>query len=201
MLKKLWLGLGWALLALLLALVSFVLLTSRQGWEYDAVLSGSMTPAFEVGGLVVIRPVDPATLQVGDVISFRYPTMSTPICHRITAVVMANGSPVFQTRGDANDASDQSPVSASMVQGRAVLYLPHVGRLADVAQAGRQKVAVLGHYLPLASLAVFALGLLFITLTTRETAEALLRPGRVWAREMKKRRGERLARRRRMFAA
>ena len=55
--------LGWAVLAVIVGIVSFVLVAVRQGWEFDAVLSGSMEPVYHVGSLVVFRPVDPQTVQ------------------------------------------------------------------------------------------------------------------------------------------
>ena len=110
--------LGWAVLAVILGIVSFVLVAVRQGWEFDAVLSGSMEPVYHVGSLVVFRPVDPQTVKVGDIISFKLPDLNTPICHRVIDIVHDGGSTYFQTKGDANEEPDQDRVLPEYVKGR-----------------------------------------------------------------------------------
>jgi signal peptidase len=74
------------ILAAVVVTACFVTITVQYGWEFDAVLSGSMEPRISVGGLVVIKPVDAMSLRVGDVISFQIPDLKTPICHRIIKV-------------------------------------------------------------------------------------------------------------------
>jgi len=82
--------------------VSFVIIAAQNGWEFDAVLSGSMEPELAVGGLIVIRPADPQQLNVGDVISFKLPGIDTPICHRVMDIQETESGRLFTTKGDAN---------------------------------------------------------------------------------------------------
>ncbi len=166
------------------------MVSSRQGWEFDAVLSGSMVPVYDVGGLVVFRPVDTAELKEGDIISFKLPGIDTPICHRIIDIVDENGSLYFQTKGDANEDPDPDKVLPEYVKGTGVLHLPYVGRLADLSRWGRSRVNVLGKSLPAAVLVIGAMGLLFIGLTLKDTLEEVIFPGRKLHRDRLKKQRE-----------
>ena len=201
MIKKLTTWLGWIALALVIIILAFVVVTSRKGWQFAAVLSGSMVPDFKVGGLVVIKPVDVSTLKVGDVISFMAPEVSdnTAICHRIIAIQYQKGVEYFQTKGDANNSPDSFLTPVTNVKGREIFYVSYIGRLADVKKAGTTSVTLLGKNLPVAVVIVAAMGLLFIVLVSKDTLESIFFPGRQWQREAIKKRNERYALRRRAF--
>jgi signal peptidase len=97
------------------------------------VLSGSMAPTYPVGSMVFTRPVQPEGVKAGDVITFRWPSdPSELVTHRVVAVDTSTGSPVFTTKGDANDAADLDPVPAANVQGRLWFGVPQLGRIAAV---------------------------------------------------------------------
>lgn len=197
--KKLMEWLGWALLGILVLVVSFVLVASRHGWEFAAVLSGSMEPALGVGGLVVIKPAEAPGIETGDVISFRLPGIDTPTCHRVIDTKEVDGKLFFQTKGDANEEPDLYLVSAQDVTGKAVFYAPYVGYLGYLAQFGRTPVALMGKRLPAAVLLILAMGLAFIGLTLKDTLEDIFRPSKRWRREMLKKRRQRLLKRRKAF--
>lgn len=77
------------------------------------VLSGSMSgqaeDSLEVGDLALIRRVEPDTLKVGDVVA--YMSGGSAVTHRITAIETAeDGSLLFTTKGDANNAEDTEKV-------------------------------------------------------------------------------------------
>jgi signal peptidase I len=182
-----WLG-GVVLGAVILA-VAFVIVTVQYGWQYDAVLSGSMEPKLAVGGLVVIRPVDTQLLKTGDVISFKLPDIKTPICHRVIKIEDTTGGRVFHTKGDANEEPDLNPVPAAAVKGMETFYLPYVGRLASLSKIGRERVNILGKGIPKAVLVILPLGLLFIGLSFKDALGEVLRP-------MQKRRKEAMKKRR-----
>ena len=92
------------------------------------VLSGSMTGSYEIGDVVVVRPVDTDELGVGDVITFHRiaddPTLTT---HRIEAITVGSEGRRFVTRGDANNAADLSPVQPDQVVGEVWYSVPLVG--------------------------------------------------------------------------
>lgn len=93
------------------------------GYGVMRTLTGSMEPAIPVHSLVVVQEVDPAELQVDDIITFRATegalegALNT---HRITQVDTSSGSPVFHTKGDANAVEDADTVAAANVVGRVV---------------------------------------------------------------------------------
>jgi signal peptidase I len=194
--KKIFSWLGWVVLVGILGIVGFVMISSRQGWEFDAVLSGSMEPVYHVGGLVVFRPVDTTQLEIGDIISFKWPGANVPVCHRIITITEENGSTYYQTKGDANEDPDPERVLPEYVKGTGVLHIPYVGRLADLSRWGRSRVNVLGKSLPAAVLVIGAMGLLFIGLTLKDTLEEVIFPGRKLHRDrLKKQQELRLKRR------
>ncbi len=133
----------YCVLVLMLFLVIFLVQSRLMdgpprvfGHELYVVLGGSMSPAFEAGSLVGVRPVDPSTLRAGDVISFRTREGSMLTTHRIVAVDTEGGLS-FTTKGDANDAVDPNPVPAHSVIGKVSLAVPYAGyvvRFADTLQ-------------------------------------------------------------------
>ena len=114
-----------ALLAVLMILTAYCAVTSRLsggvpkifGLQMYEVLSGSMEPGMQTGSVIFDKPgVDTKNLIVGDVITFKAsedPKML--ITHRILQVKSAEGAPVFQTKGDANNAPDSKLVPAADV--------------------------------------------------------------------------------------
>ncbi|MGI6363834.1 MAG: signal peptidase I [Bacillota bacterium] len=127
------------LLVLLCALV-FLLVQSRisggpptvSGYRLFAVLSGSMSPEFETGSLVVVKPVDPAALHVGDIITFGNADGQL-VTHRIIGIEN-DGDLSFITKGDANEVADSEPVPAHRVVGMMALAIPWLGRILVFSQ-------------------------------------------------------------------
>ncbi|MGY1663365.1 signal peptidase I [Geodermatophilus sp. SYSU D00705] len=129
--------LGVVLLAGTGAALGLVVYPMVTGGQALAVLSGSMTPGLPVGAMVFTTPVeDPATLQVGDVITFqREPDSPELVTHRIIAVDTSSGTPVFTTQGDANEDPDIDPVPASAVRGEYAFSVANLGRTAAILQS------------------------------------------------------------------
>lgn len=181
--------------------VGFVMAAARYGWEFDAVLSGSMEPVLGVGGLVVIKPTDARQVETGDIISFKLPGIDTPICHRVIDIQQTASGRLFQTKGDANEEPDINPVPASSVTGKEVFYLPYIGNLARLSRLGRERVNILGRRsVPAAVLVIIPLGLAFIGLTLKDSLEELLRPMAKRRKDVLKKRREMVDRRRRAFS-
>jgi signal peptidase I len=114
------------------SIVTFVAVRSGR-LHVQPVLTGSMHPAIDAGDLVVTRPVETASLRVGDVIVFYPPgETQTPRVHRITSITGAgDGGVIVTTRGDANGADD--PWQAHLVGDtayRVVAVVPVVGFVA-----------------------------------------------------------------------
>jgi signal peptidase len=193
MLKKITVWIGWAVLGLVIAVVAFVLVSAQFGWEFDAVLSGSMEPELGVGGLVVINPVDGKDVSVGEVISFKLSGIDTPICHRLIERTETEDGIILQTKGDANEDPDAFVVHAADVIGKAVFYVPYAGYLGRLSEFGRTRLHVLGVSVAAAALFVTVVGLVFIVFIFKDTYQDLAYPERKTHKEMRKKRESRLS--------
>jgi signal peptidase I len=112
------------------------------------VLSGSMTPIMLPGDVIVVAPVQPESIGVGDIVAFRVPDAGDRIVvtHRVI-----EKDPIrreFTTKGDANNAVDGRPVPYGDVVGEAVFLLPLVG----FATEARRQVILFFIILPAAAL-------------------------------------------------
>ena len=98
---------------------------------YEPVYSGSMEPAIPVGSVVVIKPVDPETLKVEDIICFKISeSATTTVTHRIINITNEG----FTTKGDANEDPDTWIVKNENVIGKAVFTVPFIGYLGYLAR-------------------------------------------------------------------
>lgn len=138
-------------LLLTMVLLVFAMVQSRlsgeaprvAGYEMYIVIGGSMSPTFEAGSLAFLRPVDPETIEVGDVITYRGHTGdSTLTTHRVVAVHREDGQLSFTTRGDANDVDDAVPVQAESVLGTVQFTIPYAGYLMNFAQTPKGLLAL-----------------------------------------------------------
>ena len=94
-----------------LVLLGSVLLSRGQsypsvmGFSIFRVMSASMEPEIKTDSMILVKKVDPKTVQVGDVITF---VSSDPTIegyantHRVMAIDTSSGSPLFTTKGDNN---------------------------------------------------------------------------------------------------
>jgi signal peptidase len=123
----------------LMAVLVFFLLQSRlaggtpavAGHQLYIVEGGSMRPAFEVGSIILVQPLDPAEVRAGDIITYREPDPEKAdliTTHRVMSVSQTE-PPSFITRGDANDADDPLPVPAGNLIGRVDYSVPYLGFL------------------------------------------------------------------------
>jgi signal peptidase I len=92
-----------------------------KGYRLYAVRTGSMTPTYPTGSLVIDRPASSDRLQPGTVITFR--VGSELVTHRL----VATGTDGLQTRGDANRTADPWRLPARNVVGEVVGGLRHGG--------------------------------------------------------------------------
>jgi signal peptidase I len=127
--------------AVLLALV--VLVPALLGFQRYVITSGSMTGTYDRGSLVFDRVVPTASLQAGDVITFRPPGHAGLVTHRIKTVTTVRGKRVITTKGDANRAPDAwgSISLADTNQARVAFHVPYVGY--GIAALGERWVRML----------------------------------------------------------
>lgn len=133
-----------ALLGMLTVLTALVLVPRLGDAATYTVLTRSMEPTMTPGTMVVVRPVDPGSIEAGDVITYQLRSGSAEVVtHRVVAVEADEaGEPVFFTQGDANDGRDPDPVLAVQVRGALWYSVPHVGHLTHVATPDVRQLAV-----------------------------------------------------------
>lgn len=133
-------------LLLVMVVMVFSLVQSRMsgeppkvaGYQTYIVIGGSMSPTFEIGSLAFLQPVDPQTIGVGDIITYRDPTGGSSLTtHRVKAVHSDEGMPSFTTRGDANRVDDPVPVGADLILGKVQFTVPYAGHALNFAQTQR----------------------------------------------------------------
>lgn len=136
MLKKLWGGLSTALVILVVILALLLAGARLLRLQVYTVLSGSMEPNYHVGSIIYVKDVPPATLQVGDAISFMI-SENTVATHRIIEVIPDENDPDvirFRTKGDNNEIADTNPVHCNNVLGKVVGTIPLLGYVSDYIQ-------------------------------------------------------------------
>ena len=99
------------------------------GTRVLVVTSGSMTPAFEAGDLVVVRASQVDDVRVGDIVTFSVEGGSrTLVTHRVVGATTDPGEGImFTTKGDANQGVDATPLTADRLVGRYVFRIPLLG--------------------------------------------------------------------------
>ena len=121
----------------LAAVLPFVVFAVPQlvGAEESYVVgSSSMRPALEAGDAIFVEDVAPASIEKGDVITYREGTVEVIengqpdfITHRVVEVIETDDGHLFRTKGDANNAPDRQAVAAADVVGRVFFHLPYLG--------------------------------------------------------------------------
>ena len=96
------------------------------------VLSDSMAATdFEAGDLVLIKEVDPTTLQAGDIIAYQSQNSENygaTVTHKIRAKTTdASGNPGFITYGTTTGVDDETVVTYPFILGQYQMALPKVG--------------------------------------------------------------------------
>jgi len=102
------------------------------GFQYVVVLTNSMKPTINPGDLVIVKPVDPYKLHVGDIILYQIHIGGATyrITHRIVAIGHdREGRLYFITKGDNRKYTDPWRVYPNQVIGKVVLVIPHIGKV------------------------------------------------------------------------
>ena len=96
------------------------------------VLSDSMSATdFDAGDLVLVKEVDPTTLQEGDIIAYQSQNSENygaTVTHKIRAKTRdKNGNPGFITYGTTTGVDDETVVTYPFILGKYQMALPKVG--------------------------------------------------------------------------
>lgn len=169
-LVKVWNVITTVLVALVVLVAVLLVGVRVAGVQPLYVMSGSMEPAFHVGSLIFVQKVDPAKIEVGDPITYTINEAGDYSTHRVIAVearetgtrfvedengqmvLDESGVPMieeypleetayyFQTKGDANNSPDGTPVYYKNVVGVPRVTIPYMGYLAHWLQTPRGRI-------------------------------------------------------------
>jgi len=79
---------------------------------------------------VAVKPAD--SYKIGDIITFKLsPSAKTPTTHRIVEMEVAEGTPIYITKGDANDSPDVNKVYQKHIIGKVIVKIPLLGYAMD----------------------------------------------------------------------
>ncbi|MHC1603672.1 MAG: signal peptidase I [Candidatus Syntropharchaeales archaeon] len=108
--------LGFVLTLTVFTLIVFALLFNLV--FFTVVVSGSMSPTFDRGDLVLMQSIDKDKIEVGDIILFDPPESLTPYTHRVVSVKGGR----IRTQGDAVGVADPWTLSTDEVIAKAVIF-------------------------------------------------------------------------------
>ncbi len=131
----------WALVVATVGMMIFTIISvntfdqanrSIFGYKFFIVRSDSMSKTdFDAGDIVFVKNVDPATLQVGDIIAFTSQNSGNPgetVTHKIRELTInAYGDPAFITYGTTTDTNDETAVTYPYVLGKYTGKIPNIG--------------------------------------------------------------------------
>lgn len=136
---------GIVLVLVVMVAILAILLPSIFAHGLAIVYSASMAPAMPAGSLAITGPVDPNTIEVGDIIAFNPPwDEDVTVSHRVVDVIEGE-SPAFVTKGDANEDPDPFVIPEENVIGRVSFHIPYVGY--PLVEIRRFASSVWGFYL------------------------------------------------------
>ncbi|MDR1954144.1 MAG: signal peptidase I [Clostridiales Family XIII bacterium] len=130
-------------IAILLVITSAIFAFSNDpkksyfGYRFYNVLTASMTPSadsppggFNACSMIFVKLIDPADVQVGDIVTFATDTGgSNYLTHRVREIkteMDGEDGLWFITRGDANSADDP-PIPSDRLIGKKVFSIPKLG--------------------------------------------------------------------------
>ncbi len=131
---------GTGMIVVVIILCSLLVLPGIFGFHMYHVLSGSMEPAVRVGSLIYVHEGQPEDIAEKDIIAF-YSSLEDGgiITHRVLMNNVVSGT--FQTKGDANDEADPTPVPYDNYIGEVKLSIPFMGKLLAVMTSPYGKIA------------------------------------------------------------
>ena len=162
--KKIWSLISTLLVTCMILLAIALVGVRVVGLTPYAVLSGSMEPAYHVGSLIYVKDIAPENVEIGMPISFVVNEDLLVATHRVVDIESFTtkqelitdeaGNPVldengeeqfrevpleepsyyYQTKGDANEEVDGSPVYYKNLLGTPVFTIPYLGYLSSWLQ-------------------------------------------------------------------
>lgn len=135
----------WAVILAACAAIALAVIVPRIfGATPYTIISGSMQPELPAGTVVIVRPVDPSTISVGDIVTVQLESgIDTVVTHRVHEIrYQLTGEVQFVTKGDANDLPDDEPRLPVQIRGEVWYHIPYLGYV-STALTGSQRNGLL----------------------------------------------------------
>lgn len=152
------LGIGVLVVLAILACAAVVVPTIAGAASYT-ITGRSMEPTLRLGTLIVVQPVDPADIELGDIITYQLHSGQAAVAtHRVVGFEFGAGDRRFITQGDNNDnVRDAEAVRPEQLKGRYWYGIPLIGWVNWVLTG-----SVRAWVIPLATGALFTYGIWMI---------------------------------------
>lgn len=138
-------ALAWLLVLGISAVITVAVLVPRvAGATPYTILTGSMRPSMPPGTLVVVKPVSPALVRVGDVVTYQLHSGEPDVVtHRVVSIGMdGEGRRIFRTQGDSNDVADPSWVRPVQLKGVRWYDVPYLGRFTNLLDGAQRQLVL-----------------------------------------------------------
>ena len=147
------LGLSAGLLAFLAVIGALVvLIPALTGSTPMTILTGSMQPTYPPGTLIIVQPVAPEDIVIGDPITYQIESGKPEVVtHRVVAIAATGTEVTFITKGDNNAVADATPVRPEQVRGTVWYAVPYIGYVNTIVNGDNRSWIV-----PLSAIALFA---------------------------------------------
>lgn len=139
-----------AFVALVAALV--VVIPAASGSTPYTILTTSMEPGMPPGTLIIVKPADPQTIQVGDVVTYQIASNKPEvITHRVIQIIdsTSGADRRFVTQGD-NNGSPDGEIKAVQIRGIVWYAVPYVGYINNLVNGDSRSVII-----PIIAVALF----------------------------------------------
>lgn len=136
-----------AVLVIGMLILFFLSFPQVIGLDCYAVVSGSMEPELPVGSLIYVKEKAPASIEIGEIITFRLEYAQEYVTHRVAK--KNSSAQYFFTKGDRNQEVDPVPVKWDAVCGVKVCCIPYGGYVLQFLNNWKGKCAVLSSFLAL----------------------------------------------------
>ena len=131
-LKKIFSIISTVLVVIIILFALMLGLSRLLGYRVFSVISGSMSPTYNVGDMIYVKSVSPLDIHAGDPITFMLNESKVLVTHRVVEVDKENRH--FYTKGDANSVPDDFPVLFDNVIGVPQFSIPKLGYVSDFIQ-------------------------------------------------------------------
>jgi len=147
------LGLSAGLLAFLGLIGALVILIPAvSGSTPMTILTGSMQPTYPPGTLIIVQPIEPDAIVIGDPITYQIESGKPEVVtHRVVAISATGSQLSFTTQGDNNAVADTNPVLPVQVRGKVWYAVPYIGYVNTIVNGDNRSWIV-----PLSAVALFA---------------------------------------------